>query len=504
MGEEAAHGPAATVPPSEQPTSASHDLPYSPALEAFMGEGWANRPSLAEPIAPSAYTAKRREALSAAFPGEALVIPTGHPKVRSNDVTYPFRPGTDYFYLTGDPDPHGVLVLLPAGAGHDAVLLRHPIRPRSEDPAFYRDRQGEFWEGRRRTLSEAAASFGVECRPLAELEDRVRGHAASLRVLPGVDPELASRLGGHDEGRDRELAAVCAEQRLVKDEFEVSQLAEAVAITARGFDDIVRRVSADAAAGSPTSERLVEGLFACRARAEGNGVGYPVIAAAGPHAAVLHWTRADGAVGPGDLLLVDAGAETDWLYTADITRTVPASGRFSPEQRTVYEVVLAAQQAGLAAVRPGSAFRDYHFAAMSVLADGLADLGVLPIPADDDKGADSRLYRRWTIHSAGHMLGSDVHDCSAARRERYVGGTLAAGMVLTVEPGLYFQPDDLLVPPELRGIGVRIEDNVLVTDEGARVLSDAIPRTVGDVESWVAGTLADHRVHRPLVCSGPR
>jgi Xaa-Pro aminopeptidase len=460
--------------------SSNYDLGFSPALEEFMVTGWAPRVPLDESSECVPYTAKRRAALSAAFPGEFLVIPTGPVKVRSNDTTYDFRPGTDYLYLTGDGDPRGVLVLVPTATGHDAVCYRHPIRGRDVDASFYQDRQGEFWEGRRRSLAEASGAFGIECRPREELERLLAGASGKVRVITGLDEQVESWTGGQDP--DGALAAACAELRLVKDEFELVQLQDAVAATAAGFHEIVARLPQALREG----ERAVEGAFDARARVNGNGVGYHTIAASGANATVLHWTRNDGPVRAGDLLLVDAGVENRWCYTADVTRTIPVSGRFSPQQRRVYELVLAAQEAGLAAVRPGAAFRDYHFAAMEVLAAGLEELGVLPKPAADDLGEDSRLYRRWTLHGAGHMLGIDVHDCARARGEAYFG-PLRPGYVLTVEPGLYFQPDDLTVPPDLRGIGVRIEDDVLVTEEGARNLSADLPRTVAEVEAWVGG-----------------
>lgn len=458
----------------------NYDLGYSEALTRFMGTGWAPRQARQEPSELASYAAKRRADLSTLFPGQVLVIPTGWPKVRSNDVCYDFRAGTDYLYLTGDDEPGGVLVLWPSGSGHEAVCYRLPVRTRDSDAGFYQDRDGELWTGRRRSLSEAAAAFGLDCRPRAELEDRLAAAGAGVRVRTDHDPVVERLAAGGDP--DNRLAAALAELRLVKDDFELTQLSEAVAATAAGFGDIVAHLPAAVREG----ERYVEGVFNCRARLLGNGVGYGTIAASGPDATILHWTRNDGPVRPGDLLLVDAGVETRWGYTADITRTIPVSGRFSPAQREIYQLVLDAQQAGLAAVRPGAAFRDYHFAAMAVLARGLEDLGVLPKAAADDLGEDSRLYRRWTLHGAGHMLGLDVHDCAQARGEAYFG-PLQPGNVLTVEPGLYFQPDDLTVAPELRGIGVRIEDDVLVTEDGCRNLSAGLPRTVAEVETWVGG-----------------
>jgi Xaa-Pro aminopeptidase len=179
------------------------------------------------------------------------------------------------------------------------------------------------------------------------------------------------------------------------------------------------------------------------------------------------------------------GVENPSLYTADVTRTLPVDGVFTDDQRHLYGLVHAAQEAGLAAVKPGAPYRDFHVAAMTVLARGLEDMGVLPCSADEALEKDSGVYRRWTLHGTGHMLGLDVHDCAAARSESYLDGKLEPGMVLTVEPGLYFQSSDLLVPESLRGIGIRIEDDVLVTDDGCQNLSGHLARAADDVEAWM-------------------
>jgi Xaa-Pro aminopeptidase len=234
------------------------------------------------------------------------------------------------------------------------------------------------------------------------------------------------------------------------------------------------------------SERLLEGVFGLRARHDGNDVGYSSIVGSGGHGAILHWTRNDGRTAPGDLLLMDMGVENRQLYTADVTRTLPVNGRFTPLQRQVYDIVHRAQQAGIDAVKPGVKFEDIHQTCMRALTEGLADLGVLPVSVDEAMSKEATLYRRWTLHGFGHMLGLDVHDCARARSERYRKGTVEEGYVLTVEPGLYFQPEDELVPAELRGIGIRIEDDVLVTAAGARNLSAGLPRSADEVEAWLA------------------
>jgi Xaa-Pro aminopeptidase len=192
-----------------------------------------------------------------------------------------------------------------------------------------------------------------------------------------------------------------------------------------------------------------------------------------------------GVVRRGDLLLLDAGVECHQLYTADVTRTLPVNGTFSPAQRRIYEIVLAAQKAGIAVVRPGVHFRAAQEAAQRVLVEGLAELGLLPESPEQSLRPESQSHRRYTLHGVSHMLGIDVHDCAKARNDLYYG-ELREGYVLTVEPGLYFQANDLTVPEEYRGIGVRIEDDILVTAEGSRNLSVALPREPGDVEAWMA------------------
>ena len=235
-------------------------------------------------------------------------------------------------------------------------------------------------------------------------------------------------------------------------------------------------------------ERVVETAFESRARREGNGVGYDTIAAAGQHACTLHWIGNDGAVRDGDLVLVDAGAELDSLYTADITRTLPVSGSFSDAQLQVYQAVLDAADAAFEVARPGSRFRDLHEAAMKVIATRLHEWGLLPpgVSVEQTLDQEGQFHRRWMVHGTSHHLGLDVHDCSQARKEMYLDAELKPGMVFTIEPGLYFRAEDELVPQRLRGIGVRIEDDVLVTENGCVNLSGSLPRQPVEIEAWMA------------------
>ncbi|MGW0697993.1 aminopeptidase P family protein [Streptomyces sp. NPDC002867] len=452
----------------------------SPELSALMRSGWADTEQRdLKPLEQAPYAARRRAALSARFPGERLVIPSGNLKIRSNDAHYPFRPCTGYVHLTGDQSRDGALVLEPRpGGGHDAYCYQLPRDARDSDE-FWTGDTAELWMGRRHSLAEAERLLGLRCRDVrAAATELAAAAAVPTRILRGHDPVLEAAVDT-DEERDAELEETLSELRLVKDEWEIRQLRAAVDSTVRGFTDCVRELSRAVA----TSERWVETTFFRRARLEGNDVGYGSICAAGEHATIMHWTRNDGPVRPGELLLLDAGVETHTLYTADVTRTLPISGTFTPVQRKVYDAVYEAQEAGIAAVKPGAHYRDFHEAAQRHLAERLVEWGFVEGPAG--KAYELGLQRRFSIAGTGHMLGLDVHDCAQARNDTYVDAPLEPGMVLTVEPGLYFQADDLTVPEEFRGIGVRIEDDILVTADGNENLSAGLPRRADDLEAWM-------------------
>ncbi|MFJ5518903.1 aminopeptidase P family protein [Streptomyces griseoluteus] len=453
----------------------------SDELAENMRSGWADTELRdLEPIPQAADTARRRAALSARFPGERLVIPAGNLKTRSNDTEYAFRAATEYAYLTGNQTEDGVLVLEPTADGHHATVYLLPRSDR-ENGEFWLSGQGELWVGRRHSLSESEALYGIPAADVRELADTLREATGPVRVVRGHDAAIEAALTDKVTAeRDEELRVFLSEARLVKDEFEIGELQKAVDSTVRGFEDVVKVLDKAEA----TSERYIEGTFFLRARVEGNDIGYGSICASGAHACTLHWVRNDGPVRSGDLLLLDAGVETHTLYTADVTRTLPVDGTYTDIQRKIYDAVYEAQEAGIAAVKPGAKFRDFHDASQRVLTEKLVEWGLVEGPVE--RVLELGLQRRWTLHGTGHMLGMDVHDCAVARTEAYVDGTLEPGMVLTVEPGLYFQADDLTVPEEYRGIGVRIEDDVLVTAEGNRNLSAGLPRRSDEVEAWMA------------------
>ena len=452
----------------------THDQPPSPMFAEFMKSGWtpSDRVDL-KPLEVVTYAYSRRQVLSAAFPGSRIVIKAGGFKVRANDTDFNYRPDSAFVYYSGvqgcDATADAVLVLEPSGDSHLTYLYMNPRSNRDTD-AFYRDaKYGELWVGRRFTLTEAQSTYQIDTRHLSEFDALLSDGQKTLTV------------------EDEELSIFMSEQRLCKDEYEIREMQRAVDATALGFNDVIHAIPA--AIETPRGERVLDAAFYGRARIAGNELGYNTIVGAGSHACVLHWIRNDGDIHRGQLVLVDAGVEMESFYTADITRTLPVDGKFSPSQRALYMLVYEAQLAGFAAVKPGALFSDINKACQTVLAQGLADMGVLTVSAEESLKPEIGLHRRWTLHGVSHHLGLDVHDCAKARKEMYLDAPLREGMVLTVEPGLYIQPDDELFAPEYRGIGIRIEDNVVVTADGYRNLSEDIPRHPDDIELWMKNLL---------------
>jgi Xaa-Pro aminopeptidase len=468
----------------------THDIPLADAMTEFMKEGWA--PSPLEGVAPHKsipFTTARRQTLSKQYPGVRLIFPAGSLKVRSNDSDYQFRAHSAYSWYTGivasDCVPDSVFVMEPTASGHEALLFIHPRSPRNSDEFYRNARYGEFWIGRRMTVEESQTKYGIKVRQIETLTEFL-GDKKDALVIRGQDVEVDKLVGVRTEA-EVEFLNFTSMQRIIKDQYEIDEMQKAIDASVRGFADMVRVFPA--ATTVTRGERVIEGAFYGRARLEGNDNGYPSIVASGAHACVLHWIKNDGDVLPGDLILIDAGVEVESHYTADITRTFPINGKFTEAQRKIYMIVYKAQQAGIAAVKPGAKFKDFHNACMVEIAKGAEELGVLPISAEESLKPEQGLHRRWQFHGSGHHLGIDVHDCAHARKEQYADAVLEAGMVLTVEPGFYIQPDDTLFPPEYRGIGVRIEDDILVTQSGAKILSNALPRHPDEVEAYMARLL---------------
>jgi Xaa-Pro aminopeptidase len=468
----------------------THDIPIADAMTEFMKEGWAPSPLTGVNPHPSIpFTKIRREKLSKQYPGSRLIFPSGSLKIRSNDSDYPFRAHSAYSWFTGivasDCVPDSLFVMEPNGSGHDTLLFIHPRSPRDNDEFYKNARHGEFWVGRRMTLEETETKYGLKVQQIESIEEFLANKKDTL-VIRGEDKNI-DQLVVENEEKEKEFLNFTSLMRIVKDQYEIDEMQKAIDASVRGFADMVRVFPA--ATSVARGERVIESAFYGRARLEGNENGYPSIVASGAHACVLHWIKNDGDVLPGDLVLIDAGVEVESHYTADITRTFPVNGKFTEAQRKIYMIVYKAQQAGIAAVKPGAKFKDFHNACMVEIAKGAAELGVLPVSVEDSLKPESGLHRRWQFHGSGHHLGIDVHDCAHARKEQYAEAVLEAGMILTVEPGFYIQPDDTLFPEEYRGIGIRIEDDILVTESGAKILSNALPRHPDEVEAYMAKLL---------------
>ena len=425
--------------------------------------------------------AKRRERLLAALEADSAAILLGAGRVRrSNDTDYPFRQDSDFHYLTGFDHPNAAAVLR-RGGGERYTLFVEP-----------RDRTAEIWTGSRPGTEGATRDYGADaafpCHELPKrLPDLLRGARKIYHVLgrdPGIDALLvdcAER--ARQRGREGQLPpeaiadprALIHEMRLVKDPEEIAILRRAAAISCEAH-----AAAARAAQPGAREYELEAALHYAFRRRGAWGAAYDSIVAAGVNATVLHYCRNDQPLEPGQSVLVDAGCELEG-YASDVTRVYPVGGRFAGPVRDVYEVVLAAQRAALAACGPGRTLDDVHQAALRPLVEGMLALGLLR--GDVEGALGERLYRRYYMHRTSHWMGLDVHDVGAYWRAG-APRPLEAGMVYTVEPGLYVAADDTAAPPAYRGVGVRIEDDVVITPEGYENLTAGIPKDVEAVEAW--------------------
>jgi len=412
--------------------------------------------------------------------GALAIFPAIPTATRNSDVEHPYRADSDLFFLAGFEEPEAVLVL--STNGDKACTLF--VRPR--------DKEKEIWNGRRAGVLGAVAQFGADAAfEIATLEEKLPALLASAPALfyrlGGVDPEFDSRIaktlarlrsraraGMNAPTRIEDPGPIVHELRLHKTTAELAAVRKAVELTRRGH-------LAAMAAGKPGSHEYdLHGLLDREFRAEGGrGWGYFPIVAAGANATVLHYNENSMPVREGALVLIDAGAEVD-LYTADVTRTFPASGRFTEAQRAIYQLVLDAADLCIARTRPGETIEGLHELAVRVLTEGMVKLGLLK--GEVDTLIKDNAFRRYYMHRTSHWLGLDVHDVGSYRGLDGKPRPLAPGMLFTIEPGLYIAEDDESAPPEYRGIGVRIEDDILVTQEGYENLTGSIPRTVVEVE----------------------
>lgn len=423
------------------------------------------------------YAARRARALELIGPG-VLVIFSAPQAIRNNDVEHEYRQDSDFYYLTGFDEPESVLVLSTVHPERYALF----VRPR--------DPEREVWDGARAGVDGAKSEFGARAAyPIAELAEKLpdwlenaerlfyrigRDRAADERVLGAIDrTRPRSRRGASYPTEIIDPATVIHELRRLKEPTEIDLMQRAIDITRDAH------LAAMALARPGMYEYEVEALLRSEFRRQGaERPAYGPIVGSGPNATVLHYVKNDRKMADGDLLLIDAGSEYGY-YAADVTRTFPVSGRFTPPQRAIYDIVLRAQEASIAESKPEKTLDDVHQASVRAIAEGLVALGIVKGPVD--VAISEERYKRYFMHKTSHYLGMDVHDVG----RYFVAGKhrpLEPGVVLTVEPGIYISASDADAPPEYRGIGVRIEDDVLVTPEGRRVLSDSIPKRVADVE----------------------
>jgi Xaa-Pro aminopeptidase len=432
-------------------------------------------------VPKSIYAARRQRFLDSMGPGVA-VFPATPVAMRNNDVEHEYRADSDLFYLTGFDEPECVLVLAPQHAQHRVVLF---VRPR--DPAR------EVWDGARAGVEGAVAQFGADAAfPISELGEKLPDYVANTRRLfyrAGRDRSFddrvfatlnalraKQRLGVGTPSELIDPGSILHEQRLRKDERELGSMRHAIEATRAAFEQAMLT----ARPGGFEYEVEAELLHAFRAHGC-ERFAYGPIVGSGPNATTLHYRKNDRRMEDGELLLIDAGAEHEY-YAADVTRTFPVSGTFTKPQRIVYDLVLAAQEAAIAAVRPGATLDASHAAAVRVLATGLLEHGLLKGTLEEV--LEQELYKPFYMHRTSHWLGMDVHDVGLY----FVDGKarpLEPGFVLTVEPGLYISAT-AEVAPEWRGIGVRIEDDLLVTADGAENLTAAIPKRADELERLLA------------------
>ncbi|SDR71132.1 aminopeptidase P Metallo peptidase. MEROPS family M24B [Halopseudomonas xinjiangensis] len=428
--------------------------------------------------------ARRRKALMAQMePDSIAILPAAPVYIRNRDVEHNYRQDSDFQYLTGFPEPEAVAVLIPGREHGEYVLFCRE-----------KDKERELWDGYRAGQEGAVSEYGADdAFPINDIDD----------ILPGLieGRERVYYVMGANEEFDRRLTSWINIIRS-KARLGAQPPNEFVALDHLLHDMRLYKNAAEVklmhAAGEISAEAHIRAMQVCRPgmyeyqleaelqhtfmRHGSRSPAYQSIVATGRNACILHYTENTSQIRDGDLILIDAGCELD-CYASDITRTFPANGRFSTEQRAIYDIVLAAQKEAFEHIAPGRHWNEAHEATVRVIVGGLIDLGLLKGTVEEVIANES--YRRFYMHRAGHWLGMDVHDVGDYR----VGGewrVLEPGMVMTVEPGIYIAPDDDSVPKKWRGIGVRIEDDVVVTRAGCDVLTDTVPKEADEIEQLMA------------------
>jgi Xaa-Pro aminopeptidase len=435
-----------------------------------------------KPISRDEFARRRRQLMKAMGRDSIAILPSAPVRVRNNDVEYAFRQDSDFQYLTGFREPESVSVFVPGREQGEYVLFvrdRDPVR--------------ETWDGRRAGPEGAVNDFGADCAfPIADIDEILPGlmeNRAKVFYTVGADRDFDQRVVGwvnglrasarHGRHPPHEIVAlehVLHDMRLYKSRAEIELMRESARIAARAHVRAMRFCRPGLHEYQVMAEILHEFM---RSRAD---ISYQPIVGGGENGCILHYTENSAVLNDGELLLIDAGCEYEY-YASDITRTFPINGRFTPEQRALYEVVLEANLAAIAAVKPGHHWNQPHEAAVHALTAGMVRLGLL-------KGKVAALvkaeaYRDFYMHRTGHWLGMDVHDVGDYKVGD-VWRVLEPGMVLTIEPGLYIPPRCRSVPKRFRGLGIRIEDDVLVTRDGRSVLTADVPKQPDELEALMA------------------
>ncbi len=457
------------------------DTRASTAAEASAAE--TDAPAAAVGVTVDVHAARRARLMARIGEHGAALFGANPVRNRSNDTDYAYRPNSDLWYLTGFEEPEAVALLLPGHEEHPFVLFLRE-----------RDRKVEIWDGPRLGVDGAEAALGADkAFPIGALDEqlpKLLGGRSSLQYALGVDPALdrsvirAYRMAQRTaRGRKRAPLAIIEpgralhEMRLVKTPPEVEALRKACRISAEGHVRGMRLTRP----GMAEYELQAEIEYEFR-RQGARSVGYESIVGGGANACVLHYIDNRATLEDGQLVLVDAAAEVAG-YTGDITRTWPVGGTFSGHQRMIYDLVLRAQMEAISMVRPGLLWAEMHKATVHVITEGLIDMGILEGPVE--KAIEEKTFRKFFMHGTGHWLGIDVHDVGAYALDGEASRPLEPGMVFTVEPGIYFHPEEEASPPDFVGIGVRIEDDILVTEDGCEVLSSHVPKEPDELEALI-------------------
>ena len=431
---------------------------------------------MSEPaLSDSEYLSRQSVFLGQLPEGSLVLMPTNPVAYRSNDTTFPFRANSYMLYLCGWSDPEAVLMAHRDGAEWITTLFVQP-----------RDTKAEIWEGRRVGIEGTVSGWPVDqAHSLEDIAESVTSRlnaCTSVYCISGLNPELDELISRVDGAELADPTPILDDMRVLKSKGEIRLMQESADIASASH--IAAMQATFSGIGEWQIQSAIEAHFiACKSRWS-----YPSIVGGGDNATILHYNSNDNKISDGELVLVDAGCEISG-YASDVTRTWPVNGKFSDQQREIYELVLKAELAGIKACQAGSPWSSMHHATSRVLAQGLIDLGVLDCSLEDALGDDfNGPFRNYFMHGSGHMLGLDVHDVGGGRQgDDKPERRFEPGMVLTVEPGLYFGSwrTDVEIPERYAGIGVRIEDNVLITTDGPVVLTSSCPKTIDEIEALV-------------------